>query len=355
MGSPLSPILANLFLYSMESEIIPRNPNIKFWTRYIDDVFAFIRSRFKNKILDDLNSFHEKNIQFTTECEQDNQLPFLDVLIMRNDNGSLQFKVYRKPTHTGRYLNYKSFHINNHKLSVIDSLVDRAYSICEPKYINDELIHITNSLEKNNYPNRIIKNRMEYLKTNRNISSSDPKPRLILPFIGNDTYKLVRVIRNTIDVNFGFKTVKMIHSMICNHKNKYKQKNNGIYKIYCDSCDSCYIGETCREFEIRLKEHIADSKHQRILSSAVALHMVENNNHKIDLKNSRIIEKEDKYLHRKYKEAIHINSEKNIMNLDKGYYINPFWTPILKSFYNKTWNALVTKNVCIFITQYLSQ
>ena len=60
-------------------------------------------------------SFHkfinniEESIKFTVEQEVDNAIPFLDVLIIRN-NGQLTTKAYRKPTHTTRYLNFNSCH-----------------------------------------------------------------------------------------------------------------------------------------------------------------------------------------------------------------------------------------------------
>ena len=50
------------------------------------------------------------------ELEEDDRIPFLDVGISRNPDGSLHYSVYRKPTHTDRYLNQRSFH---HKLQRI--------------------------------------------------------------------------------------------------------------------------------------------------------------------------------------------------------------------------------------------
>jgi len=335
MGSPLSPILANLFLHSLETEIIPRNIHIKFWKRYIDDIFAIIRSRFKDKILNQLNNFHNK-IQFTIECEKDQKIPFLDIMVIRNSQQGFQFNIYRKPTHTDRYLNYNSFHINNHKISVIDSLIGRALSICDPEFLNNEINHISTCLENNNYPKKIINKRIDYLKHKQTIPESESKPRLILPYIGNDTHKIVRLMRDTMDINFGFYTGKKLLNIICNHKTKYSSINNGIYQIKCDSCEHHYIGETSREFQTRLKEHLADTRHNRVLTSAVALHMSENMNHKIDILNSGIIEREEKYLHRKYKEALMIRNHKNVMNLDKGYQINPFWNSVLNPFYKTT-------------------
>lgn len=59
--------------------------------------------------LDNLSVFHSHldqqhpSIKFTVEQEQDGQLPFLDVLVMKVE-GRLVTSVYRKPTHTERYI-----------------------------------------------------------------------------------------------------------------------------------------------------------------------------------------------------------------------------------------------------------
>jgi hypothetical protein len=54
-------------------------------------------------------------IDFTIENEKDGKIAFLDTLVSRND-GLIFIDVYRKPTHTDRYLNYLSHHDQKHKL-----------------------------------------------------------------------------------------------------------------------------------------------------------------------------------------------------------------------------------------------
>ena len=59
-------------------------------------------TEFLNK-LNDLGS-----IKFTYEMESDDKLLFLDVLIIRKDNGEVKLHMYRKPTHSDQYLNFSS-------------------------------------------------------------------------------------------------------------------------------------------------------------------------------------------------------------------------------------------------------
>ena len=66
-----------------------------------------------------LNSI-EACIQFTLEKEtEDGKLPFLDVCLCRESDGSVTTSVYRKPTHTNQYLPSDSHHPVAHKASVV--------------------------------------------------------------------------------------------------------------------------------------------------------------------------------------------------------------------------------------------
>ena len=65
--------------------------------RFVDDAFACVKIGSVEDVLSVLNSFH-KNIKFTYEEEQNNTLPFLDVLFIR-DGEKLNTTVYRKDTY----------------------------------------------------------------------------------------------------------------------------------------------------------------------------------------------------------------------------------------------------------------
>ena len=43
----------------------------------------------------------------------------------------------------------------------------------------------------------------------------------------------------------------------------------GVYKIPCDDCSQCYIGETERELTLKLREHQANSRNQNKHSAVV--------------------------------------------------------------------------------------
>ena len=113
MGSPLGPVLANIFTVDLERNIIPTLSNdILLWKRYVDDTICFIRVTFINKVVE---TYHT-NIKFTIETETENKISFLNVLLL---DSLISTKVYRKNTNTDIYINRKSFSPNNWKWGTI--------------------------------------------------------------------------------------------------------------------------------------------------------------------------------------------------------------------------------------------
>ena len=63
--------------------------------------------KFNSTYYDHLNS-NEPCRQFMMEKESDGQLPFLDILLNREEDGSIGTSVHRKATHTDQYLCFHS-------------------------------------------------------------------------------------------------------------------------------------------------------------------------------------------------------------------------------------------------------
>ena len=65
MGSPVSPVIANIYMEHFESLAIPSSPTlIKWWFRYVDDVHSATRKDQVNKLQEHLNSIdHTSNLQ----------------------------------------------------------------------------------------------------------------------------------------------------------------------------------------------------------------------------------------------------------------------------------------------------
>ncbi|XP_055856163.1 uncharacterized protein LOC129919329 [Episyrphus balteatus] len=110
MGSPVAPIIADIWMQYFKMKALETSP-IKpvIWKRYVDDTFCILNKNDVDTFLNHLNSVHSK-IQFTMEIEENNTLAFLDVKVIKNQDGTLGHTVYRKNTHTDRYLHAASHH-----------------------------------------------------------------------------------------------------------------------------------------------------------------------------------------------------------------------------------------------------
>ena len=155
MAPPLRPVLAGIFMVELETKIIPTvMDSISHWRRFVDDTFVFVKKGCVEHVLTRLNSFH-KNIQFAYELENENKLPFVDILLIRRGT-KIETTVYRKSTNNDIYLNWGSFAPVTWKRG---TLFNRAYIVCSTDYhLKKELDHLRYVFQKhNNYPKWVIK------------------------------------------------------------------------------------------------------------------------------------------------------------------------------------------------------
>ena len=109
MGSPLGPVLANVFMVYLEETIAPKlQTSMPTWRRYVDDTFTVVKKGKKEEIIEALNSFHP-NIKFTHETEKDGLIPFLDVLLKKKQDGTIETTIYRKPTNNNVYIHWQFY------------------------------------------------------------------------------------------------------------------------------------------------------------------------------------------------------------------------------------------------------
>ena len=132
MSGCISPPLANIFL-SLHGKNWIQNCPLEFrpvyYRRYVDDTFILFKSQSHiTKFLNYLNQQHSQ-IKFTHEIEIDNRLPFLDVLVCKNNN-EFATSLFRKQTFTGLAMKYNSAISSSFKLNLVQCLVHRAFKIC---------------------------------------------------------------------------------------------------------------------------------------------------------------------------------------------------------------------------------
>ena len=288
MGSPISPILANIdFMEDFEQKALETaRYKPKLWLRYVDDTFIIWQhgSDKLSDFLDHLNQQHPR-IQFTMETETSDSLPFLDVLISKRVDGSLGHPVYRKPTHTDRYLNARSFHPPSVKSSVNRILLRRAHIISDKEHLPTELQHLNVVLRDNGYrpdKRKFIPNR------NAPRSSDAPdKPIAVLPYIGHTSHKIQRILREA-DIKVYYRTRNKLETKLHTHKDRPDPSGEaGVYRIPC-TCGKVYIGETGKDLTTRLNEHKAHGRRGECDKSAIIKHSTDSD-HVIDWQKAEII------------------------------------------------------------------
>ena len=150
MGSPLGLTLANAFLAHYEQIWLNDCADVfkpVYYKRYEDDLFVLFRSLYHlEKFNEYLNTKHA-NIKFSNEKEVNRSLPFLDVLILRNNKG-FTTTVYHKPTFSGVYSNLNSFIADEYKHGLIFTLIFRIFSIAWGfSKIHEEVNYLKNVLK----------------------------------------------------------------------------------------------------------------------------------------------------------------------------------------------------------------
>ena len=260
MGSPLSGVLANLFMETLEADhYLGIVGPYALWIRYADDVTLLIAVRVVTEDLAArLNAVHPR-IQFTWEEEQENQLPVLDVMIKRDSNHEPRFAVYRKPTCKDDYIHYLSAHSERVKSGVIIGLFLRALRICSPEYLDDEFNHVIEAFKRLHYPEGML---LRLKRTAIAIKERGPREpqRETRPIIVVPHSPLTEQLEAHLGQHLRIATPSQtkIGEMVKTARARHTPEDSVVYKIPCgdDSCEEAYYGQTCRGLKKRLSEHI---------------------------------------------------------------------------------------------------
>lgn len=331
MGSSLSPVIANLYMNYFEREALQKTKlKPSFWKRYVDDIFIiWPHGREELDIfLEELNNIHHR-IQFTLEVEVNRQLPFLDLLITRNPDQTLDYTVYRKPTHTNRYLNANSHHHPPQIQSVANTLVSRSFRLTKPTNRQQELQKISTALEENNYKKHNIKKaiRQNNNPAQRAREDNQTKEKTTLPYIRGVTDVIGRMLRKH-NISTAYKPQTTIHKILGNPKDKKPLENHGVYSIPCNDCGKQYVGQTNRRISARVQEH-KNSIRNKQTTSALFQHF-QDTGHTIDFENTKQVACIKHYRTRTIREAIEIEKSGHLNRRDDAQNIATAWKTLIQ-------------------------
>ena len=346
MGSPISVTIANLVMETVETKALQtfQNPPIM-WKRYVDDTFVVLKKNNLETFHEHLNNI-EASIKFTLETESNNSLPFLDVLIVKEKSGNLITKLYQKPTHTNRFLNFNSQHSLSQKRGIISTLSHRINSKLITKKTDKsiEMKKLIETLKKNDYPEWFVKQTLRHTNKKWNdhskeesFFSDERKELVVLPYLAGFTEKITRIFK-AFNIKVCTKPIKTIKNILPITKDfiDFNQRTGAIYQIPCKNCSGIYIGETSRSFKTRCSEHKRDLNPRNLAKiddnninkkTALVKHVV-NFQHNIDFDNSSILAFESDFFKRRFLESFFINNKIITVN-DKE-----------NCFYNEIYNEL---------------
>lgn len=324
MGSPLAPILADIVMEQLLDKTIEPHFNIKVTTKYVDDIFCIIPKDQQTHILEHLNKWHPQ-IQFTMETEQNSQLPYLDTLIIR-ENNSLIIDWYQKSTTSGRILNYLSSHPPAQITNTAKNLIQRILDISHEKFHNKNITTIKKILKYNNFPKHkietLLRQYFEPKPTNTNDETNENKKYYIsthyIPQLTETLQKIITPHNN--QVKLAPKTTNSLKKCFSYLKDKVPNaiKSNVVYNIPCDGnvterCSAQYIGHTQTYLKTRLSAHKSNHKIKNINATALSEHCLKSG-HMPSIKNTKIVHIENNYKKRLLLESLYINHTQNTIN-----------------------------------------
>ena len=351
MGSPLGVLFANFFMGCIEEEVFSEFNSPTIYCRYIDDTFVKISN--DCDLLQLKEHFEEKSgLRFTIERSNNGQLPFLDVLLTRQDGNEINTSVYVKKTNSGHCLNGASECPSRYLVATASAYIRRALSHCNTwTSTHKELERAAQQLVDNGFTNSIVE------KVTRNIldrwysshpdnpSNNGDEVTLYYKNQMSTSYKEdERIIKDIITSNVfpagnmtAVKTVVFYQSKNASHlllKNNMAprpaelQRTNLIYKHTCQNEDcrphaTSYIGMTRTKLTRRLSYHLQNG--------AIKKHYQEKHGVRLTrealVSGTEILDYETNPGRLAILEALYIKEEKPAMNLQ---YEELFVLPTLK-------------------------
>lgn len=239
-----------------------------FVAKYVDDLLFIMDAEEVENLLSIFNKY-DPNIQFTYEFEDNGKLPFLDLEIIKQPDGTIKTSWYQKPSSSNTMLNFKSQHSLQQKINVANGLIKRVCSLTTTKHPRENLPIISDILKANNYPVSLIRKLFfSYVgsssKTKSNSNKNSEKDSKIYKSlhnakgISNKIIKTIKSYDNNIKIVLkNKKTVKSLHTRV-KDRCEYFRRSKIIYAIPCKDCHKKYIGMTGKYLRTRLCQHRRD-------------------------------------------------------------------------------------------------
>ncbi len=302
MGNSVSGFLADMVVEELELQIIPKlSFQLPYYVRFVDDIKTAIPIDGEDEILRLFNSYH-KRLQFTIEVEKEGRLNFLDMTVVRLEDGSLSTIWYQKEISSGRYLNYMGRNPIGHKRNAAIALIDRAVAFTNPNDRPERLRKVRELMKDNGYPNDFV----EGLITTRvhrfynSVTMKTQKPEnqryVSAPYVPGLSERIKKSLKKY-DILLSTKTINKVNNVFTRTKYKIATPNKSkvVYRVKCQDCHGTYVGNTKQRTSKRMYQHELDIKNKKKEKSSMLTQHALANNHKFNTDKLEILEHVDKY------------------------------------------------------------
>jgi hypothetical protein len=263
MGSPASPAIADLVMTTLLDTIMPSlEGKVLFVRKYVDDLILAVQSEEVENVLNIFNEYHHA-IQFTIEREVNGRIPFLDMLLVRKEDGKVETEFYVKPLASGRILNFNSCHPMHLKMNVAENMVRRMFDLTSSD--TKPIQRAREFLKKNGFPLLII-NRLinEYHKKKSPNAIDQQECFKSMRYVEGLSEKIKKIVKNENQkINIAFKARNKIQSFFTNTKDAIEpmKKSKVIYGLKCNMCaEQWYVGQTRQRLMARMSGHKSNLK-----------------------------------------------------------------------------------------------
>ena len=253
-------------------------------------------------------------------------------------DNTFDVSVYRKPTHSDRYLNFYSAHPVHMKKAIIKSLVFRAERLCsEDSTKTSEINHLRCVLKQNSYPQKFIDASINSERPSRNTTEEKKTSvaTILIPY-RQRTSELIRKVLSDYDIRTVFRPDNTLAKHLVHAKDPIitEEQTDCIYEIKCADCDAVYIGETSRQLKVRLSEHkrytklrtTSPSKIKKLEhDSAIALHAIAEG-HQLQFDQTKVLQSGlPCFAERCCAEALAIQSQPACVNRNDSRNLSAIW------------------------------
>ena len=258
LGSPLGPLLANVFMSSIEDTLERQGKLPSFYCRYVDDTLTVMPDlATATTFLHTLNSAHT-SVKFTMEVEKNCKLPFFGTKLL-NHAPRIETEIYVKQTNTGLLLHYQSHVDSRYKRSLLTTMLDRAHRLSSSwAYFSEECDHLKNVFAHLKYPKRLINSTMNTFLHLRIVDQQPPQTpkepraivRVVIPFKDQESANYVKQelkdhsIKVQTTVQPVFVSCKVEQDLKVRKTKPQIVNQRVVYHFRCDLCDAGYVGYT---------------------------------------------------------------------------------------------------------------